>query len=78
MPSVSSLNFNPLMVRYSLALPHRLKMVLNWTLMLMVIGVVDWNVLFLMCESFNPHAPSDRHPRCYRRHELEKKCHYEQ
>ena len=27
---------------------------------------------------FNPHAPSNRHPCCYRKHELEKKQHYEQ
>ena len=27
---------------------------------------------------FNSHAPSNRHPRCYRKHELEKKRHYEQ
>ena len=27
---------------------------------------------------FNPHTPSNRHPRCYRKHELEKKRHYEQ
>ena len=26
---------------------------------------------------FNPHAPSNRHPRCYRKYELEKKRHYE-
>ena len=31
-----------------------------------------------MCESFHPHAPSNRHPRCYRKHELEKKQKYEQ
>ena len=27
---------------------------------------------------FNPHAPSNHHPRCYRRHELVKKRQYEQ
>ena len=27
---------------------------------------------------FNPHASSNRHPRCYRKHELEKKRQYEQ
>ena len=27
---------------------------------------------------FNPHAPTNRHPRCYKKHELEKKCQYEQ
>ena len=27
---------------------------------------------------FNPHAPSNRRPRCYRKHKLEKKRHYEQ
>ena len=27
---------------------------------------------------FNPHASSNNHPCCYRRHKLEKKCHYEQ
>ena len=27
---------------------------------------------------FNPHAPFNRHPRCYRKHELEKKRQYEQ
>ena len=27
---------------------------------------------------FNSHAPSNRHPHCYRKHELEKKHHYEQ
>ena len=27
---------------------------------------------------FNPHAPSNRHPNCYRKHELEKKRQYEQ
>ena len=27
---------------------------------------------------FKPHAPSNRHPHCYRKHELEKKRHYEQ
>ena len=32
-----------------------------------------------MCELiFNPHAPSNRHPRCYRKHEVEKKRQYEQ
>ena len=41
----------------------------------MVFGVVDSNVPSLM---FNPDAPSNRHPRCYRKHELEKKRHYEQ
>ena len=27
---------------------------------------------------FNPHAPSNRHPNCYRKHEMEKKRQYEQ
>ena len=27
---------------------------------------------------FNPHAPSNRHPHCYRRHEMEKKQQYGQ
>ena len=27
---------------------------------------------------FNPHAPTNRHPRCYKKHELEKKRQYEQ
>ena len=27
---------------------------------------------------FNPHAPSNRHPHCYRKHKLEKKRQYEQ
>ena len=33
---------------------------------------------FLDVRVFNPHAPSNRHPRCYRKHELEKKRQYEQ
>ena len=32
----------------------------------------------IWCVSFNPHAPSNKHPRCYRKHKLEKNCHYEQ
>ena len=32
---------------------------------------------FLDVRVFNPHAPSNRHPRCYRKHELEKKRQYE-
>ena len=57
------------------ALPHSVRMVQDWILLLMVFGVVDSNIPLRV---FNPHAPSNRHPRCYRKHELEKKCHYEQ
>ena len=33
---------------------------------------------FLDVRVFNPHAPSNRHSNCYRKHELEKKRQYEQ
>ena len=33
---------------------------------------------FFDVQVFNPHAPSNRHPNCYRKHELEKKRRYEQ
>ena len=75
--SASSLNFNLLMMRHSLVLLHTPKMVQDWMLLLVVFGVVVSNVPFDMW-IFNPHAPSNNHPRCYRRHELEKKCRYEQ
>ena len=34
--------------------------------------------IFFDVRVFNPHASSNRHPRCYRKHKLEKKRHYEQ
>ena len=33
--------------------------------------------IFFDVRVFNPHASSNRHPRCYRKHKLEKKRHYE-
>ena len=33
---------------------------------------------FFDVRMFNPHAPSNRTLRCYRKHELERKCQYEQ
>ena len=33
---------------------------------------------FFDVQVFNAHAPSNRHSHCYRKHELEKKRHYEQ
>ena len=50
MMSALSLNFYPLMVRCSLALPHTLRLVQDWILLLTGSGVVDLNVAFLMCE----------------------------
>ena len=34
--------------------------------------------IFFDVRVFNPHASSNRHPRCYRKHKLEKKRHYKQ
>ena len=69
MTFVLSLNFNPLMERYSLVLPQTPRTVQDWISLQMGFGDV---------RIFNPHAPSNRHPRCYRKHELEKKHQYEQ
>ena len=42
----------------------------------MVFGVVNSNAP-LTCES-NPHTPSNRHPNCYRKHEMEKRQYKQQ
>ena len=44
----------------------------------MASGVVVLNVPFFDVRAFNPHAPSNKTPRCYKKHELEKKRQCEQ
>ena len=51
------MNFYPLMVRSSLALPDTVRMVQDWILLLMVFGVVNSNVPSLMCEFLNLMLP---------------------
>ena len=48
----------------------------EWISLLMVFGVVTSNVPSFDVRAFIPDAPSNRHPCCYRKDELEKNCHY--
>ena len=78
MISALSLNFYPLMVKCSLALPHSYTQDgARWDIAANGFWACRFECTFFDVRVFNPHAPSNRHPCCYRKHELEKKCHYE-